>query len=159
MFEVKDVNRAKQIADFVSLLHEYVSENPEVGFKSSAEDYCDQTFLRLNKPFFSAKVGYLNSKPVGFATMSYSPSQKELWIEDVYVGQEHRRQGYGRKLLWSFEPEAANSPAYCVMFKSSLSQRLLLRLVYGIKIRSKTISYFTRDDYNKLRAQSEAQNE
>jgi len=48
-------------------------------------------------------IGYCNNKPVGYALFFFNYSsfvgRPGLYIEDVYVRQEHRRKGFGKAFL------------------------------------------------------------
>jgi len=48
-------------------------------------------------------IGYYNDKPVGYALFFYNYSSFEgrpgLYIEDIYVRQEHRGKGFGKAFL------------------------------------------------------------
>jgi GNAT superfamily N-acetyltransferase len=68
----------------------------------TTEDDLKETLFGENK---SAEVviGYYNNKPVGYALFFYNYSsfmgRPGLYIEDIYVRQEHRGKGFGRAFL------------------------------------------------------------
>jgi GNAT superfamily N-acetyltransferase len=68
----------------------------------TTEDDLKDTLFGENK---SAEVviGYYNNKPVGYALFFYNYSsfigRPGLYIEDIYVRQEHRGKGFGKAFL------------------------------------------------------------
>ena len=72
------------------------------------ESEVDTTEQALRKSLFEEKqaevvLGELNGRPVGFALFFHNFStfrgQRGLYLEDIYVDEEYRGRGYGKRLL------------------------------------------------------------
>lgn len=58
--------------------------------------------LKNEKEFFNCFVAIIDSKVVGYATYFfayYSWIGKSMYLDDLYVSKEYRKQGIGKKLL------------------------------------------------------------
>jgi GNAT superfamily N-acetyltransferase len=62
-----------------------------------------QRDLLATPPLFEAYIGLHNNNPIGFATFFFSYStflaRQTLFLEDIFVLEEHRGLGYGKKLF------------------------------------------------------------
>ena len=72
------------------------------------ESEVDTTEQALRKSLFEERqaevvLGELNGRPVGFALFFHNFStfrgQRGLYLEDIYVDEEYRGRGYGKRLL------------------------------------------------------------
>jgi len=100
-FIIKQVTE-KTFSDFISLLSKlahYEHLNPPV---EDAQIRL-QRDLFANPPQFEAYIGLHNNNPVGFATffLTYSTflARQTLFLEDIFVLEEHRGMGYGKQLF------------------------------------------------------------
>jgi GNAT superfamily N-acetyltransferase len=68
---------------------------------TTEEDLKDTLFG--NNKAAEVVIGYYNNKPVGYALFFYNYSsfagRPGLYIEDIYVRQEHRGKGFGKAFL------------------------------------------------------------
>lgn len=82
----------KELAEYENLLDEV--EADEVGLNS---------YLFSENPSAFVLLAELDDKPIGFALYHYNFStftgKPGLHVEDLYIRDEHRGKGYGKKLL------------------------------------------------------------
>jgi len=82
----------KELADYENLLHEVVA-NEEVLLRSLFE----------TNPRVKALIAHENNKAIGFTIFFYNFStflgKYGIYIEDLYIRQAYRNQGYGKKIL------------------------------------------------------------
>ena len=68
----------------------------------TTEEDLKETLFGKNKAA-EVVIGYYNDKPVGYALFFYNYSsfagRPGLYIEDIYVRQEHRGKGFGKAFL------------------------------------------------------------
>ena len=68
----------------------------------TTEEDLKETLFGKNK-VAEVVIGYYNDKPVGYALFFYNYSsfagRPGLYIEDIYVRQEHRGKGFGKAFL------------------------------------------------------------
>ncbi len=90
---------ASTILTFIKKLAEYENLTEEV---TATEEDLEKTLLSLNGNA-EAIIGYLDEVPIAFAIFFYNYStflgKKGLFLEDLFVLQEHRRKGVGKKML------------------------------------------------------------
>jgi GNAT superfamily N-acetyltransferase len=69
---------------------------------ATTEEDLKDTLFGKNKAA-EVVIGYYNNKPVGYALFFYNYSsfvgRPGLYIEDIYVRQEHRGKGFGKAFL------------------------------------------------------------
>ncbi|MDE0022679.1 MAG: GNAT family N-acetyltransferase [Candidatus Poribacteria bacterium] len=82
----------RELAEYERLLHEV-----------SADEEAVRKTLFGENPCAEALIGELDGEPIAFAlffqTYSTFLGKPGLWLEDLYVQPQHRRQGYGGQLL------------------------------------------------------------
>ncbi len=82
----------RELAEYERLLHEVSADEDAVRDTLFGEDPCAE-----------AVIGELDGEPIAFAlffqTYSTFLGKPGLWLEDLYVQPQHRRQGYGGQLL------------------------------------------------------------
>ncbi len=82
----------RELAEYERLLHEV-----------SADEEAVRKTLFGENPCAEAVIGELDGEPIAFAlffqTYSTFLGKPGLWLEDLYVQPQHRRQGYGGQLL------------------------------------------------------------
>ena len=87
------------ILRFIRELAEYERLSHEV---AATEDLLRDALFG-EKPSAEAVIGWLGDAPVGFAlfftTFSTFRARPGLYLEDLYVSPEYRRQGFGKLLL------------------------------------------------------------
>ncbi len=81
-----------KLADYERLSHEAVATYNDI-----------KTYLFGEKPVAEVIIGYYQDQPVGFALFFHNFStflgKPGIYLEDLFVLEEHRGQGYGKKLL------------------------------------------------------------
>ena len=84
----------------------------------------EQTLLRdgfeSDPPFFHSKIAEINGKAIGYALYYYMYSTNEggqlLYLEDIYVKEAYRGQGYGKKLFKAIAEEAKKENCKCIQW-------------------------------------------
>ncbi len=94
--KVKDVST---ILSFINKLAEYEKLSHEV---TATEELLEETLFAENTNTFSL-IGYLNNKPVTFAIYFFNYStflgKNGLYLEDLFVLPEYRKNGVGKQML------------------------------------------------------------
>jgi GNAT superfamily N-acetyltransferase len=92
-------NDVPAILSFITKLAEYEHLSREM--RATEADLHENLFGA--KPVAEALIARLDNKPVAFAlffaTFSTFSGKPGIWLEDLFVLEEHRRHGIGRKLL------------------------------------------------------------
>lgn len=94
--EVKDI---PTILNFINKLAEYEKLSKEV---TATNKTLKETLFAENTNVFSL-IGYLNNKPITFAIYFFNYStflgKKGLYLEDLFVLHEYRKNGVGKQML------------------------------------------------------------
>ncbi len=81
-----------KLADYERLSHEVVATDNDI-----------REHLFGEKPVAEVIIGYYQDQPVGFALFFHNFStflgKPGIYLEDLFVLEEHRGRGYGKKLL------------------------------------------------------------
>jgi GNAT superfamily N-acetyltransferase len=148
-----------QLADFIYLLKDYVSET-KLDTELNEEEYINQIYASVTNRGFIVNLAYEDKKLVGFLTLRFRFANKEVHLEDFYVKPEYRKQGIGKELLWSLQANgeeiAFQVGTRRLYFKSiSYPLRFWLMFTKGIKIREQKRYYFTLNDYLSWREKND----
>lgn len=94
--EVKDI---PTILNFINKLAEYEKLSKEV---TATNEILEESLFGENATVFSL-IGYLKNKPVTFAIYFFNYStflgKKGLYLEDLFVLPEYRKNGVGKQML------------------------------------------------------------
>ncbi|XP_076300968.1 thialysine N-epsilon-acetyltransferase-like [Lasioglossum baleicum] len=95
-------NLIQELADF-----EKMSDGPRIDHKTLEKDGFD-----TEHPFFICFVAEINGNVMGYAISYYTYSTwcgKAMYLEDIYVTQEYRKQHIGGELLKAVAKEAVDN--------------------------------------------------
>lgn len=93
-------------ADDAPVIHRFICQLAEYEREPDAVEVMPDELreqMASDPPPFECLIAKLGDKPVGFALFFHNYStwrgRRGLYIEDLFVPPEHRRLGFGRKLL------------------------------------------------------------
>lgn len=147
---IDTLSSATQLADFIYLFKEYL-ESTEIDMALSKEEYLEFILKSVYENNFIVNLAVVGGKTVGFITLRHYANKKELYIDDLYVKPEYRKQGIGKQLAWSLENIAEPTNAKRLYFKSiSKPLKYWLRFTKGIQVHTKKQYYITREGYESI---------
>jgi GNAT superfamily N-acetyltransferase len=100
-FEIKPatINDAQTIVDLIKAIAEYEKLSDQV--KATPETIIEHLFSQ--KSYAECLIAFENNEPIGFALFFHNfstfVSKPGIYLEDLFVLENHRGKGYGKKLL------------------------------------------------------------